>query len=328
MRIIIAGNNYENYYAKVHQAYRTGLKALFDTKCYGHGWPEYDKSITSFLEIKDVLFGNLDIDLILLTDCWDTGKLEEGFFYSDLYKLKCKKAIMLCDFWSEANNQMDKYINFIEDNNIDYIFSYSRAPFHIWKQYKQIYNKLVWFPPSFDPHIFNDWQLDKKWDVGNLNAAIFKSSQFYPERYKMHLILSQMSNIKYYFEKHPGTGIVAPDTPLIGKSFSEAINQCRIFVTSGNLTYKNFAPKYVEAMASKTCLFAYEPIDSEMIGLVDGVNYVRINETNLEKKVYYYLEHEQERNMISENGYQLVMSRYTCYSQAINMYKELKRITL
>lgn len=314
MKILIEGECLENYFAKVHEACRAGLCAMFDAKCYGKGYPYYDAEMYSFLQIKQVLFGDTDIDLILLTDCWNPRKLEDGLCYQDLDRLKCKKAIMLCDFWSEAECQREKYIAFINKYKIDYIFSYFRAPFHLWSDL-EIGKKLIWYPPCFNPHIFNDWKCEKKYDVGNLNAGIFQKGEFYPERFNIHQKLLQMDDIKYYYEKHPGTGMLPPNTALIGKSFSEAINSCRIFVTTGNLEYRNFTPKYVEIMASGALLFANEPLDAEVIGLEDGINYININEDNIQDKLRYYLLHEEERKRIIWNAYKFVFERYSCYSQ-------------
>jgi len=322
MKILIEGGNYENYFAKVHEACKTGLRSVFNARCYGEGYPFFYSDITSFVDMKYVLFGDEDIDLILLTDCWNPKKLEEGIRYCDLEKLDCKKAIMLCDFWSEADCQKEKYIRFIKQNNIDYIFTYFRAPFYLWKNL-EIHSKLIWYPPCFDPRIFNDWHYEKIYDVGNLNAGIFAENPFYPERFQIHKKLLKMKNIKYYYAKHPGVGILPSGTPLIGKSFSEAINRCKIFITTGSLMYRNFTPKYIEAMASKACLFANEPLDAELIGLIDGVNYVKITENDIEDKIRYYLDNEDERISIAEKGHQLVMNKYSCYKQAEFVFNQL-----
>ena len=111
---------------------------------------------------------------------------------------------------------------------------------------------------------------------------------------------------------------------MIGKSFSEAINECKIFITTGNLQYRNFGPKYVEIMASKACLFATEPLDAKIIGLEDGVNYVQITEDDVEDKVRYYLRHDEERNRIAECGYRFALERYCCYAQANFVLRQLE----
>lgn len=321
MNVLIEGKNLENYYAKVHFAWRKGWESIFNAKCYGEGYAGYDRNIESFVEIKKLLFGDAKLDLLILQSCWNRRDFNEPFRYKEIEKLSCKKAILLADFWSEAEHNREGFFEFIEKNKIDYVFTYFRAPFELWKDLP-IHNKLIWFPVCIDPKIFNDWGIEKKYDVGNLNADIYKPTKFYPERYMMHQKLLNM-DIKYLHEKHPGTGMLEPDTPLIGKHFSQAIGSCKIFVTSGNLTYKNFAPKFVEILASKTCLFSNEPLDVEVLGLIDGVNYVSVTEENFEDKIKYYLEHDAEREQIAINGYCLALEKYSCYAQPMYVYKQL-----
>lgn len=323
MNILIEGRNLEDYYSKEHESFKNGLRALYSAKCYGEGYPEYDETISSFVGIKERMFGEEEIDLLIT---WSTN-LIKGVPYSDLDKLNCKKAIMLCDFWSEAEVDRNAFFTFVVDNHIDYIICLFRYPFHIWEGYPEIHKRLIWLPPSFMPDIFNDWGNEKQYDVGNLNDGVQVFSSFYPERWKMHQKLIKMQDegfIKYLHAKHPGAGFHHNDTPLIGKRFSEAINKCKIFVTSGNLTYKNFTSKYVEVMASKTALFTTNCLDEQLIGLVDGVNCVVINDDNFEEKIKYYLGNEKELKIITENGYMLAMERYTCFSQAAYFYRELR----
>lgn len=262
------------------------------------------------------------IDLLILTNCWEADGLHKGLRYSGIHSLDCKKAIILADFWSEAEEQRESYIRFITDNGIDFIFTYFQKPFYLWKDL-EIRNRLIWFPVCFDPQIFNDWSQKKEWDVGNLNAGIFQNNSFYPERYAIHQKILHLDGIRYLYAKHPGTGILPADTPLVGKNFSMAINQCRLFVTTGSLRYRNFAPKYIEIMASKSCLFANEPLDADRIGLADGYNYVKIDETNVISKIEYYLEHEKEAEAIAENGYHFAIKNFSCYQQAAFVYGQL-----
>lgn len=324
MKIMFVGKNLENYYAKEHESFRNGLKALFDTRCYGEGYSNYDEQIRTFTQMKDKVFPNEEIDLIILfpvLGSFNPHHIEEGLIYEGLNQLKCKKAIMLCDFWSEAEIHRDEYFRFVKKNNIDYVLSLFRAPFHLWKG-TDIYDRLIFAPTCFDPKLFNDWG-GKIYDVGNLNAGIFGNNKFYPERAAFHKKLLEMDDIHYFYAKHPGSGMHQPGTPLIGKNFSIAINQCKIFVTSGNLDYRNFACKHAEILASNSLLMTNEPMDAEMLGLIDGVNYVSINETNIQEKVRYYLEHEDERLLIAQRGYTLAMERYTSFAVAAYVIRQL-----
>lgn len=322
LNILIEGPNLEHYYAKVHISWRKGWSRMFGARCYGKGYDTYSENIKTFSQMKEAVFGSRKLDLLVLTDCWNPADLSKGFCYDGIEELDCKKAIFLADFWSEAEAGRKEFFDFVDRYNIDYIFTYFRMPFYLWKDH-EVAKKLIWFPVCFDPEIFNDWADDKLWDVGNLNAGAYAANGFYPERYKMHQRLLSMGNIKYYYAKHPGSGMLAENTPLVGKDFSEKIGACKIFVTSGSLQYRNFNPKYVEAMASKTCLFANEPVDADIVGLIDGVNYVKIDEENFTEKITYYLEHEAERKRIAENGYLFAMERYSCYAQAVYVYRQV-----
>lgn len=321
MNILIEGENCENYIAKVHESYRTGLKSFFNVKFWGKGYENYQENISSFVEIEELLFGKDEADILLLTDCYTPNQWQHDLKYTDIQKLKCKKAIMLCDFWSEVKN-FEEYEEFILRNGIDYIFSFFIYPLKMWKS-QILKEKLYWFRPSFDPKIFNDWGKEKLWDVANLNAGIFKENSFYPERFEMHKILSTMKDIKYYTAEHPGWGFFSDKEALVGEKFSRVLNQSKIAICSGNLKYRNFAPKYIEIMASGTCLFAYEPMETEMVGLIDGENYVKITAENLEEKIRYYLCNKEELMRITKNGYKFVMNNYSSYTVALRLYNEI-----
>ena len=323
MNIIVLGNESKYYLAKLHESYRKGLRSFFNTKFWGEGYAEYDSSITSIIDVKEILFNNEAVDLVILAECYDPRNWRRGADYTDFDKLHSRKAIMLCDFWSETDDYKG-FKSFIREYDIDYILSFFLYPILVWND-SEISNKLIWFPPSFDPCVFNDWKGQEVWDVGNLNASTLNYSDFYPERFKMHNVISNICGIKYLTARHPGYGNHEPSHPLVGKNFSRIINSCKLFVTSGNMIYKNFAPKYVEIMASHTCLLAFEPLDSTRIGLIDGVNYVRIDGDNLEEKVKYYLSHDSERERIAKAGYELVIKNYSCYSLALRLFDELEK---
>lgn len=325
MKALILGSNLEDYYAKVHESFRNGLKTLFDVRSFGEGYEGYDPLLKDINEIIHHIFGDEEIDyLFMYYDyfCVDRGQGARFGFTGDISRLRCKKIAFLEDFWSEAEYNREQYFNAINESKVDYVLTLFRAPFYLWSEY-DICKKLVWRPVCFDPATFNDWGDEKIYDVGNLNAGMFKDNRFYHERYMFHQKLLEMNDIKYYYAQHPGDGMRPKDAELIGKNFSRAINKCKIFVTSGNMKYRNLAPKYVEIMASGSMLMANEPLDAEELGLIDGVNYVVVDENNIQEKVRYYLSHAKERIAIAKRGYELAMERYTCYASAARVYKGL-----
>ncbi len=67
-----------------------------------------------------------------------------------------------------------------------------------------------------------------------------------------------------------------------------------------------------EVMASGALLVTPNPTELSGIGFTEGLHYITFNdETDLNKKVQYYLEHEQERKVIAKNARELVLRDHT-----------------
>lgn len=321
MRILIEGENLENYLAKCHEAFRTGLRAFYDTRCFGKGYLRYSPFVKTFGQIQKKMFPDRDPDL-LIAETWFPRNLEWGFKYHGIENIRTTKVVTLRDFWSEAEKQLDRYIDFIEMNQIHFILSLFPQPLTLWKD-TPLGNRLLYIPPTFDPKLFNDWQMPKTYDVGFLAAGTVEKVDFYPERYNIHQKILQRKDLFYLWAKHPGWKMYKNEHALVGKNFSKLINSCKIFITTGGI-YRNPQPKIFESLASRTLLMSDEPVGVELIGLEDGVNYVKITEDSVMDKIDYYLSRPEERESIAENGFQLAMRRHSCYARALDFYKAIQ----
>ncbi|MBH0231736.1 glycosyltransferase [Halobacillus yeomjeoni] len=58
-------------------------------------------------------------------------------------------------------------------------------------------------------------------------------------------------------------------------------------------------------------LLAESNKEIEELGFKDGVHYVSCSRSNFYEKAIYYLENEQERKRITDEGYQFVQSHHT-----------------
>jgi len=67
-----------------------------------------------------------------------------------------------------------------------------------------------------------------------------------------------------------------------------------------------------------------EPQSAEMLGLQDGITYVKISKSTVLDKIDYYLFHPEEAERISEAGYQLSMRRHSCYARAMEFYEAIQ----
>jgi len=323
MKILIQGDNLENYLAKCHEAFRTGLKALYEVRSFGIGYAGYKANYISFRQIIEKLYNNEQPDVIIsdsLSPIIDNFPSVKKFADSDFIKgLRCTQ---LSDYWSELNTQNEqKYFEKVSENKIDFILSYFIQPIENYSD-KLHGCKFIFLPPAFDPKIFNDWGMTKEYDVSFLAYGTTNYSDFYPERYEIHHILLKERKINYLWAEHPGWKNHSGKSALIGKNFSQALNSSKISITTAGV-YKNAHAKYIEILASKSLLLAEEPIGFEKIGLIDGVNYVKINKSNLLDQIYYYLSHPEITDEITNEGYKLAINRHNCFARATDFYNEI-----
>lgn len=318
MKILFEGECLKDYLAKCHEAFRTGLRSIFDTRMYGKGYEGYDPSITNYSEIIKKVFKNEKPDLIVTVFDSEYALCKIKFNYDGMDKINIPKAIVLSDYWNLARNYKYEFEKEVIENNVDFIISLFPQPLKIWED-TLIKDRFIYVPFTFDPKIFNAWDSEKCYDVGFLAAGTYDYTDFYPERYKIHHKLLENKNIKYLWAKHPGWNVFNNEHPLVGENFSKAINSCKIFVTTGG-KYHNAQPKIFEALASKTLVMSDRVLGEEFIGLKNNVNYVLINEDNVIEKINYYLENPKILNEISENGYKLALRYHSCYARANDFY--------
>jgi len=316
MKLLVQGPRLDNYLAKCHEALRTGLAAIFDTRFFGKGYPGYGIGrfrCHDFPSIVKRVFSNSELDWIF-TQNIQKSPWEFVPRYPGLEKIKAKKAILLADYWLLAEKNHKELSRFVEKYAIDLVFSYFPQPLEIWRE-TVAGPKLRYLPPTFDPQLFNDWGMPKTYDVGFLAAGTVMPVASYPERHHIHQVLMAQKDIRYLWAPHPGWKRHGKNAPLVGKRFSLAINSCKMFITTGGI-WGNANPKYFEILASRSLLLAEEPVGAEKLGLVNGVNYVKISKDDILDKIHFYLAHEDLASEIADRGFALAMTRHDCYSRA------------
>lgn len=324
MKVLIEGPNLSNYLAKCHESFRTGLKGLFDVKFFGKGYPNYRFYYNSYKQIIDSLYPEGQPDVVISNSLFPLAKnFWQGKRIQNPKYIEGLKCTRLNDYWSELSMENEaEYFENILKNEIDIILSYFPQPIDKYKD-TILQDKLIYSPASFDPKIFNDWKLEKKFDVGFLAAGTTEFMSFYPERFEIHQMLLKENDINYLWATHPGWGNHKKNAALVGQNYSKAINSCKIFITTGGIL-KNAHAKYIEILASKALLFADEPIGCERLGLIDGYNYVKICKEDVIEKLHYYLAKPDLIKEISNNGYSLAINKHNCYVRAAEFYNEIK----
>ncbi|MSM40299.1 MAG: glycosyltransferase [Geobacter sp.] len=317
MRILFIGDCEADYLAKCHEALRTGLRCSFDTRMFGKGYEGYDPSLKSYGEIIRHTFPDVRPDLLITA--FDLTPPAFGLPFAGLDQAGVSSAIVLGDYWNVTEGNSDAFFRFLDDNRIAHVISYFPEPLRLFADslYGQRFVNIL---PTFDPQLFNDWQSEKRYDVGFLAAGTTEPSPFYPERFAIHQALTAQKEFSYFSAPHPGWEYRSQPHPLVGKEFSKAINACRIFITTaGRLRHPN--PKYFEILASRAALFAEEPDGAELLGLVDGVNYVKITSDTAVNTIRSYLAQPGRCEEIAEAGYRLAMQRHSCHARAQEFYR-------
>ncbi|ERN52878.1 glycosyltransferase [Alkalihalophilus marmarensis] len=208
-----------------------------------------------------------------------------------------------------------KRIQYFNENKIDLVFSVSKHPF--LAVFPQLKNKLRWLPWSINPLIIKDWKEPKSIDYLLLGLVWAEDLKVKPQkgRYQFRdLVLDKMRNLdNFVFHPHPGHNAKENEKLLINEKYAKEINKAKIFFTCGctdNLG--GFAVlKFFEVPGCRSLLLAEPNREINDLGFVDGDNFVACSRDNFYEKAEYYLSNSNERERITNNGYEFIHSQHT-----------------
>jgi len=218
----------------------------------------------------------------------------------------------------DLHREIEDGKKFFFENNIKHIFSICRDKFY--KSYPNYKYNVYWFPHWVNIDVFKDYGLKKDIDY-LLMGAIAK--EHYPLRNRILNVMQKEAGFAY--NKHPGYKNIKEGNALIGERYAKEINRAKIFFTDGGI-YNYPVKKYYEVLACKTLLLAPTFKELEDLGFIPEVNFVDIDENNFLEKAKYYLEHEEEREKITENGYNMVRSKHSTEMRVIQFIKTVQDI--
>jgi hypothetical protein len=107
--------------------------------------------------------------------------------------------------------------------------------------------------------------------------------------------------------------------------YADRLREAKISAFDGSV-YRYPLSRYAECMAAGCLVLATMPWDGERLGFADGVNMVEIGPGNWEEKLFYYLEHEDERVAIVERAHKFVNETHTCEARAEIVIKQLEEL--
>lgn len=223
-------------------------------------------------------------------------------------------------FIEDVHRFVDKRREFINSNNIQYIFTnYKEIFFQI---YPEFIDRFCWFPHHINSEVIKDYKLPKDINL-LLMGAVTKS---YPFRWKVYQQFRH--DPRFVYHRHPGYRKYSKDEKdqiFVHEKYAQEINRAKIFFTCG--TIRNYpVMKYFEVPGCRTLLLAPKFNDLDDLGFIPGEHYISINEDDFHLKAAYYLKHEDERERITDQGYQFVQNHHSTKKRVNQLILKIEEI--
>lgn len=238
---------------------------------------------------------------------------------SGMNEVKIPKGILFHD----VNRINDSFRSYVVENKIDLVFAHYRDAFI--KYFPDLKDRLRWLPNHAYSPVFRKYNVDKSIDY----LMMGKINDLYPLREKIY---ASMINMKgFVTHGHPGYKWVSEKEKekqnlYIDEKYAKEISRAKMFLTCGS-KYKFAVGKYFEIPACGTLLLASGFPELEDLGFIHKKTFVQIDENNFLDKAQYYLKNEEKRNLITENGRQLIKSRHTTAVRVREFVDELWKFT-
>jgi len=302
-------------------------KILFITKDWEHGIEKNTYYLTLELAKKvDIRTWNQDGDII---DILKKMNFEPDFILvNDLRPTRSPSVTGLKNcpvpfgiIMHDLHYQIEKRKQFIEENNIQYLFTHYRDTFLEW--YPEYKNRMIWFPHYVHIDIFKDYGLPKEIDYLMMGAI---HPKIYPLRTKIAKEMASLPNFVHY--QHPGYMHKKYDENnfLVGSRYAKELNRAKMFFTCDTL-YHYPVMKYYETLSCKTLLLASATKEIKDLGFIPGVHFVEVSEENFMRKAKYHLRHyDALGKKIAENGYKMVRENHSVQVRAKQLLEHIEKI--
>ncbi len=204
---------------------------------------------------------------------------------------------------------MDKKLQFIKQNNIDMVFT----PHHKYKEWEEETNaKFYKLPFAANPSIFKNWDEKKIYDLG------FTGNLFNNDYYKSGIMGPEFNNIRERISDELKKPLYSKlsmylngNSYVHGHEYGKLINSSKIWLCTPS-AIQLVGTRFYDIMGSCSLLFCKE--SDVYDGLFNaGEHCVTFKDdlSDFQEKLFYYLEHDDERNEIIENAYNLFLNNHT-----------------
>ena len=171
------------------------------------------------------------------------------------------------------------------------------------KTYADIGIRSAYWQNSSEPSIFDNKETDGACD------AIFIANPYTQARVDLATALKKLPhNVKVYGRNYP-EGIAEGESLYNFRKTGKLYRGAKLAIADNQYRESRgfFSDRAFMAMAAGGCMLLHQRVDGmeELAGIKDGVHYVAWDtQEDLERKIAYYLEHEDERAWIAAAGTQ------------------------
>lgn len=249
-----------------------------DLICFGAGWENEDPNIPEFDPHPAIQVANIDISSVMVLN--------------------------------KEYKKLDKKLQFIQDNGIRMVFT-AHHDHSRWQEETGV--PFVHFPFAVDPALFKDYAEKKRYSLG-FSGALHEQWTDVRVRIKHHLFLRWPIKAPRYWrirlfwsEKSRLPGFRLPR----GERYGRLINRSKMWLATPSAV-DLVGTRFYEIMASRTLLFcsrstAYDGLFEDKIHCVMFAPDL----SDFDDTLFYYLDHEDEREAIVENAYAHVLKNHT-----------------
>ena len=232
----------------------------------------------------------------------------------------------LCILFKPQNDLQEK-LNFCKINNINRILT----PVPDYKSYeKETGIETILFPYGFNPHVFKQRDMTKKYDIGFSGAL--HQSKLYPKgafqaedlRTKIGEILSSLQDVKVFWNSSDNAQTAFIDSY---EEYANTINKSKMWVAT-QAAYGDITPRFYEVLGSGTLLVCQQIPESYKFLLKDGHNCIEFSNDlcDFEEKVCYYANNAEEVSKITNNALEFFHNKWTWKHRADELIKIAEKL--
>jgi hypothetical protein len=169
--------------------------------------------------------------------------------------------------------------------------------------------RTICLPHAVEADLFREITLDKIYDVGWVGSL--EGKHYSTRRRCIHKLQKQfhMNDVNCYYTPEQMASIYSLSKIVVNISRDD-------YLKDANL-------RCFEAMAAGALLITPKPTELSDLGFIEGVHYIAYHdEDELYRLVKFYLEHEDEREIISTLGQSLVVKEHT-YTRRVEIILDI-----